>query len=160
MQSASNYAASNWNTPKKTWFVKCARKIYTASEFYSHFSRCAQFAGAHFAKTRFAGAQFAAPTLSRGSICRGPIRPICHTRGPIGIIYIMILQIREPHWIHYPIGMGPICRDPICRKKITRGPICLGQFFGPFQEVHFWSIKGVYFFQNANNLNVTLFLGI
>ena len=24
--------------------------------------------------------------------------------------------------------------------------------------MHFWSIKGVYFFQNANNLNVTLFL--
>ena len=49
MQNASNYAASSCNTPKETWFVKCARKIYTASEFYSHFARCAQFAGAQFA---------------------------------------------------------------------------------------------------------------
>ena len=29
----------------------------------------------------------------------------------------------------------------------------------PFQEVYFWSIKGVYFFQNANVLNFELFLG-
>ena len=26
-------------------------------------------------------------------------------------------------------------------------------FFGPFQEVHFWSIKRVYFLKNANVLN-------
>ena len=30
-------------------------------------------------------------------------------------------------------------------------------FLASFQEVHFWSIKGVYFFQNANNLNFRLF---
>ena len=32
-----------------------------------------------------------------------------------------------------------------------------GDFLAPFQAVHFWSIKGVYFFQNANNLNFKLF---
>ena len=31
-----------------------------------------------------------------------------------------------------------------------------GDFLAPFQAVHFWSIKGVYFFQNANNLNFKL----
>ena len=35
-------------------------------------------------------------------------------------------------------GGGPAC------------PNCLAHF----KEVHFWSIKGVYFFQNANDLNI------
>ena len=33
------------------------------------------------------------------------------------------------------------------------------QFFVTFSEVHFWSIKGVFFPPNANNLNFKLFLG-
>ena len=31
------------------------------------------------------------------------------------------------------------------------------KFFVTFSEVHFWSIKGVHFLQNANNLNFKLF---
>ena len=34
----------------------------------------------------------------------------------------------------------------------------LPKFFVTFSSVHFWSIKGVYFLQNANNLNFKLFL--
>ena len=40
-----------------------------------------------------------------------------------------------------------------------RGRESPAQIFGTFSEVHFWSIKlkGVYFLQNANNLNLQLF---
>ena len=34
-----------------------------------------------------------------------------------------------------------------------RAGLPMPEFFGPFQEVHFWSIKGVYLFQNANVFN-------
>ena len=34
----------------------------------------------------------------------------------------------------------------------------LPKFFVHFSLVHFWSIKGVYFLQNANNFNFKLFL--
>ena len=37
------------------------------------------------------------------------------------------------------------------------GGRALPKFFGSFSLVHFWSIKGVCFLQNANNLNFTLF---
>ena len=38
-----------------------------------------------------------------------------------------------------------------------RGGGALHKFVGTFSEVHFWSIKGVYFLQNANNLFFKLF---
>ena len=41
----------------------------------------------------------------------------------------------------------------------NEGGEALPKFLVPFQDVHFWSIKGLYFFQNANNLNFKLFLG-
>ena len=33
------------------------------------------------------------------------------------------------------------------------GGLPMPEFFGLFQEVHFWSLKRVYFFKNANVLN-------
>ena len=61
----------------------------------------------------------------------------------------------------------PDCRDVLLKKTAVlldfvqmrgagEGP---AQFLSQFEEVHFWSIKGVYFLQNANNLNFKLFLG-
>ena len=40
-----------------------------------------------------------------------------------------------------------------------RGGWALPNFFVHFSQMHFWSIKGVYFLQNTNNLNFKLFLG-
>ena len=37
--------------------------------------------------------------------------------------------------------------------RIRGGGLPMPEFFGPFQEVHFWSLKRVYFFKNANVLN-------
>ena len=37
--------------------------------------------------------------------------------------------------------------------QMRRGKRALSKFFVTFSIVHFWSIKGVYFLQNANNLN-------
>ena len=39
------------------------------------------------------------------------------------------------------------------------GERALPNSFVTFSKVHFWSKKGVYFLQNANNLNFQLFLG-
>ena len=44
------------------------------------------------------------------------------------------------------------------KKSFLSGPNDGGgsthaRIFDPFQEVHFWSIKRVYFFKNANVLN-------
>ena len=52
-------------------------------------------------------------------------------------------------------------REDINRKKTFSfrhcpndgGGLPMPEFFGPFQEVHFWSIKRVYFFKYANILN-------
>ena len=42
--------------------------------------------------------------------------------------------------------------------QIKGGGRACPTFFNTFSYVHFWSIKGVYFLQNANNLNLKLFL--
>ena len=39
------------------------------------------------------------------------------------------------------------------------GGEALPNFCGTFSWVHFWSIKGVYFLQNANNLKTVVFIG-
>ena len=39
----------------------------------------------------------------------------------------------------------------------NEGGRALPKFFVTFSEMHFWSIKGVYFLQNANNLSFKLF---
>ena len=39
------------------------------------------------------------------------------------------------------------------------GGRALPNFFDTFSQVHFWSITGVYFLQNANDLNFELFFG-
>ena len=41
-----------------------------------------------------------------------------------------------------------------------RGVYPCPNFFALFQEVHFWSIKRVYFFKKANILNFELFLAV
>ena len=41
-----------------------------------------------------------------------------------------------------------------------RGFLTMSEFFGPFQEVQFWSIKGVYFSHNANVLNFELLFSL
>ena len=46
------------------------------------------------------------------------------------------------------------CSFGFCPNEGGEGP---AQIFGTFSEVHYWSIKGVHFLQNANNLNFKLF---
>ena len=56
-------------------------------------------------------------------------------------------------------------REDINEKKTfsfghcpNEGGLPMPEFFGPFfQEVHFWSIKRVYFLKNANVLTFELF---
>ena len=47
----------------------------------------------------------------------------------------------------------------IARIKGGGGVYPCPNFLALFLEVHFWSIKRVYFFKNANTLNFKLFLG-
>ena len=44
--------------------------------------------------------------------------------------------------------------------QMRRGGRALPKFFGTFSWVHFWSIKGVSFFQNGNNLNLDIVIVI
>ena len=52
-------------------------------------------------------------------------------------------------------------RMAMCTSKPIIGKDAPGghcpNLLAPFQEMHFWSIKGEPFFQNANNLNFKLF---
>ena len=62
-------------------------------------------------------------------------------------------------WIWNKIIWGQPPKNAL--GKTSRGKKCF--LSSPYpnilapQEMHFWSLKGVYFFQNANNLNFILF---
>ena len=63
--------------------------------------------------------------------------------------------------LHYHVHSAfVVLREGILRKNCCSFGFCPNEgvgggpcpiFFGTFSKAHFWSIKGVYFFQNANN---------
>ena len=72
-------------------------------------------------------------------------------------------QVYNVHIQNFFLVFVTLLRDALLRKRMSSFVFCpneggraLPNFFGPFQ-VHFWSIKGVYFLQNANNWNLKLF---
>ena len=86
----------------------------------------------------------------------------------------LLTKLQTLNWTHWMITALNPCNaifselivslfGKVSRGKLLfffvqmRGGRALPKFFVTFSEMYFWSIKGVYFLQNANNLNFKLF---